>query len=165
MGKRGRKRTPTALARARGNPGHRPLNDEEPQYEVAESTPPKGLKGVALALWKTHAPELITTGVLKAVAVPLFAELCKIADEIAEWDRLITKVGLDAAKTLRYTAERARARTLFKGYYSELGLSPTSSAGVRARHSRREAPPAVDQPAQRRRRFFGVIDGGQQKKA
>src|SRR6266480_4426852 len=107
MGRRGTKRTPPALAKARGNPGHRPLNENEPEHVLADSTPPKGLKGIALALWKDHAPELISTGVLRRVHVPLFAEWCKIGGEIAEWDTVITRVGLEAAKTLRYIAERA----------------------------------------------------------
>lgn len=165
MGKRGRKRTPTAIAVARGNPSHRPLNEDEPEYAAAEVKPPAELKGRALEEWTRLAPELIELGVLKAPAVTLFVNYCKIVDEIAVVEARIAKIGYEDARKLKYPQDLRQLRSLLKQYVAELGFSPTSSAAVKARNAKREAPvPPADQ-SKRRRRFFGVIDGGQKKHA
>jgi P27 family predicted phage terminase small subunit len=165
VGKRGRKRTPTALAAARGNPSHRPLNEDEPQYAPAEIKPPAHLKGRALEEWMTLAPELIELGVLKRPAVTLFVEYCEVVGDIDRVKARIAKIGYADARKLKYTTELQQLRGQMKQFASELGITPTSSAGVRARNAKRDAPEPVDARMKRRGRFFGVIDGGQKQQA
>lgn len=163
MGKRGRKPTPSAIAAARGNPGHRPINDEEPQYEPASLKPPKELTGRALQEWKALAPDLIARGVLRGPAVSLFVEYCDLVGEIAILKAKIRKIGLEDARKLKYPHDLHQVRSQMRQYASELGMTPTSSAGVRARNLKRDAPAPATARAQRRARFLGVIDGGQKQ--
>lgn len=163
MGKRGRKRTPTAIAEARGNPSHRPLNEDEPQYAPAAIKAPADLKGRALEEWRRLAPDLITLGVLRAPAVTLFVEYCETVGDIARVKERIRKVGYEDARKLKYVAELVQLRGQLKQYASELGITPTSSASVRAKNAKRDAPESPAAKITRRRRFFGVIDGGQKK--
>lgn len=165
MGKRGPKRTPTALAEARGNPGQRPLNEDEPQYQVAEIKPPPELKGRALEEWTRLAPELIALGVLKAQAVTLFVEYCETVGEIGLVKAKIATIGYEDARKLKYTADLRQLRSQLKQYAAELGITPTSSANVRARNLKRDAPEPVSTRVNRRSRFFGLIDGGKKKKS
>lgn len=165
MSKRGRKRVPSAVQEARGNPSHRPLNEDEPQYEAAKLTPPAGLKGEALKEWNRLAPELVAKGVLRTPAVTLFAEYCEIVGDVARVKARIATVGYEDARKLKYVQEVMQLRGQLKQYAAELGITPTTSASVRAKTAKRDAPDTPGAKTNRRRRFFGVIDGGQQKHA
>lgn len=157
MGRRGPKPTPTAIKKARGNPGHRPLNEEEPEYQVAEAKPPKDLKGAALEEWSRLAPDLVTLGVIKAPAVRLFAEYCQLVGEIDRCRTKIEKVGYEDARKLKYVQELTQLRGQMRQLAAELGLTPTSSAGVKAKNAKREAPVPADARAKKRARFLGVV--------
>lgn len=164
MSRGGRKRTPSALAEARGNPGHRALNEDEPQYAAAEVKAPADLKGRALEEWTRLAPDLITLGVLKAPAVTLFVEYCETVGEIALVKEKIATIGYEDARKLKYTADLRQLRAQLKQYAAELGITPTSSAAVRARNAKRDAPEPASARVSRRSRFFGLIHGDQKKK-
>ena len=161
MAKRGPKPTPSALAEARGKPGHRPLNEDEPQYEPANVKAPKELTGRALQEWKALAPDLITLGVLKTPAVTLFVEYCETVGDIAKVKTRIRQIGYEDARKLKYPQDLRQLRMQLKQFAAELGITPTSSAGVRARNLKRDAPAPAAARAQRRARFLGVIAGGQ----
>jgi phage terminase small subunit len=60
----GRKPIPTAVKELRGNPGHRPLDDREPQPKVGEPPMPSGLSRYAKQAWKRMVPILLDMGVL-----------------------------------------------------------------------------------------------------
>ena len=60
----GRKPIPTAVKELRGNPGHRPLGDREPQPKVGEPPMPSGLSRYAKQAWKRIVPILLDMGVL-----------------------------------------------------------------------------------------------------
>ena len=49
--KSGRKKKPTLLKLVTGNPGHRKLNESEPEPAVGEVIPPKWLDETALEKW------------------------------------------------------------------------------------------------------------------
>ena len=54
----GRRPTPTKLKVISGNPGHRPLPQDEPQPEIKQPDPPEWLSGEALREWNRVVPEL-----------------------------------------------------------------------------------------------------------
>lgn len=62
---KGRKPKPTALKRLAGNPGKRPLNDNEPEFTlITDIEPPTWLSDKAIIMWETVMPELLRNKVL-----------------------------------------------------------------------------------------------------
>lgn len=62
---RGRKPKPTRQKLLAGNPGKRPLNENEPQFtELTHIDPPAWLEGHALTMWHTVMPELLAAKIL-----------------------------------------------------------------------------------------------------
>lgn len=77
MGRRGPPPKPIEDKKLKGNPGRRPLNENEPDFEygAAPSAEVKGNK-IALAKWNEHAPELIQKGILRKQFQTEFAWYC-----------------------------------------------------------------------------------------
>jgi len=85
---KGRLPKPTALKEIMGNPGHRPLAQNEPDPQGAVICP-RFLKGRAKRLWNECAPPLIACGVLKATDVHTLAAWCCLTAELeADPDRM-----------------------------------------------------------------------------
>jgi P27 family predicted phage terminase small subunit len=73
----GRPPTPTALKVVGGNPGHRPLNKQEPDpMKLKDLTPPAWLPQGAQVVWTELAPVYERAGLLTEVDVEQFAHLC-----------------------------------------------------------------------------------------
>lgn len=62
--KRGRKPKPTALKKLEGNPGKRPLNENDPVFDPSIPTCPSWLDETARREWKRVAPLLYKKGLL-----------------------------------------------------------------------------------------------------
>lgn len=75
---------PTALKLLEGNPGRRPLNTKEPQYELTKE-PPDFLTDEGLVVWNQFSEQLKNTGVLTKVDVNAFGRYC---DAFAVWLKL-----------------------------------------------------------------------------
>jgi P27 family predicted phage terminase small subunit len=74
---RGRKPKPSSLKRLLGNPGRRPLNDDEPRpAPVASVEPPDYLDAAGQAVWRALVPHLAACGLLTALDVPKLELLC-----------------------------------------------------------------------------------------
>jgi P27 family predicted phage terminase small subunit len=82
MTKRGPKTTPTALKEQNGNPGHRPLNKNEPQFDPALPSAPEFLTDAAKAEWKRVAPQLFASRVLTEADRSALAGYCQA---YADW--------------------------------------------------------------------------------
>ncbi len=93
------KRKPTALKIVTGNPGKRPLpeNEPDPQGEVKK---PPFVKGKAVRLWKLRAPELERLGVLRSVDVEMFGVWCCLMAEFAESPRSFNAARLTQMRAL-----------------------------------------------------------------
>lgn len=112
MAIRGRKPKPTHLKLIEGNPGERPLNENEPKPE-GDVLKPRFLKGRAAAIWDEYAPELIRLNVLTSVDAHMFATWCALAAElersprnmtaarIAQMRALASSFGMDASSRSR----------------------------------------------------------------
>lgn len=72
---------PSALKLVLGNPGKRPLTEDEFKPS-GEPIKPKWLKGIASKRWDELAPVLIGAGVLTAVDGDAFAAYCALAAEL-----------------------------------------------------------------------------------
>ena len=64
-----------------GNPGHRPLNKNEPTPDAGIPDRPKWLRGEGKKQWEKHVPELVRMGVLTPIDGELFATYCQIRGE------------------------------------------------------------------------------------
>lgn len=154
MGRRGPAKTPTALTVARGNPGKRPINADEPELPVAVTAkPPAGLPKRALAEWKRLFPMLTASGVLTTADLDTFETYCRLIAECAQVEALVKKHGVEVSQRQGYSGFLLKLRAQKKQYAAELGLTPASRSGVKRAK--------VEDPAnEKRRRFFGVVQGG-----
>src|SRR5690242_17605813 len=150
MGRRGPPPQPTALKLERGNPGHRPLNNDEPQLAPATAKVPAGLKGRAKAEWSRLVDELISKGVLTVGDMHAFEEYCRLVGEVDAYEKLIEKVGRAEAHRLGYANYLLKLRTQLRQQAAHLGLTPSSRASVKA-----VKVTTKDAAQTKRERFFG----------
>lgn len=79
MGKRGPRPQPTKLKLLRGNPGRRPVNENEPNPAAVKGcpAPPEWLLPEAAAEWNRLAPELQSLGLLTVLDLNTLARFCQ----------------------------------------------------------------------------------------
>lgn len=79
MAPRGRPPTPTPLRKLDGNPGKRPMNEDEPEFEVADASlaPPFELDQYGMELWTELYPKLIGARVMTVADRMMFAAACE----------------------------------------------------------------------------------------
>ena len=161
---RGRKPTPTDLKVLRGNPGHRPLNVDEPQLPAATSdafdTPPPELPDdpVAAAEWRRLAP------MLRAARLVTEAERASLIALCQQWSLYLTAVSKAQATGMvvkspsgypmpnPYLSIANKALTHCTKLWAELGLTPSARSRITATP---EGSPADAQ----RERYFGAKRG------
>lgn len=148
MGRRGTKPTPTALKIARGNPGKRAINHEEPDLPPASLTPPAGLKGRGLQEWREVGPVLLAVGVLTMPDRKCFETFCRTVSDEARYEKLADSVKPEEALRLGYAGHLLKVRAQLKQYENELGITPSSRSGVKAKKP-------ADPTDERKLRFFG----------
>lgn len=129
---RGRPRQPVERARARGNPGKRPLPPVTILPAPAQRpAAPKGLASAGKALWRTVYDAANWIG---ASDVPLVRLLCEAADERAAWRTLLDLEPLVTTSqhgTRRVHPAVAEIRTLERQmtvWLSLLGFTPADRA-------------------------------------
>ena len=72
----GRKNTPSALKKLRGNPGKRALNNKEPKPDVAIPECPDHLTGAARVEWDRITRELHALGIITKIDRAALAAYC-----------------------------------------------------------------------------------------
>lgn len=74
----GQAKTPSKIAALKGNPGNRPINQNEPQpYDGEMPEPPANLEDDEREVWDRLAPSLYKLGVLTEWDVDEFARYCR----------------------------------------------------------------------------------------
>lgn len=152
---RGRKPTPTVLKFARGNPGRRPLNADEPLPGALDTTCPDELiDEVARAEWVRTIVPAIETGQITAADRSFAIAHCELW---ATWrsqleDALRHPHVVAAGKNKYPTPNPARMMAnktlqLLIKVDAEIGFTPTSRSRVKAVQTTRRD--------QKRERFFG----------
>ena len=137
---RGRKPKPTELKKLEGNPGKRPLNDEEPKPDPSMPPMPRGLVGEARKCWDALAPELNRLGLLTSIDVGALESYCRLYGHAREcWRKSKTDgaIVLIGGKPERnpWIAEAHRAEALLHKLRSELGLNATSRSRIAVKPS------------------------------
>lgn len=112
-------KTPTKLKLIRGNPGKRPLPEDEPDFMAGELTPPEHLQGEALKLWPRYASALEANGILTDVSREVLAGYCDLLGSYIEKRKAGDEPDLKILQQVRLLAR-------------EFGFTPSSQAGVSA---------------------------------
>jgi P27 family predicted phage terminase small subunit len=126
----GRRPTPTALKKLRGNPG----NDKEPTPETGEAETPKGLSKFAIEKWKSLVPELLALGVLTKIDGEALANLCTAYSHQRIAEKAIQRLGTTAIaidKHGKFLKHWNDATKIMKQFEVEFGLTPASRSRIR----------------------------------
>jgi P27 family predicted phage terminase small subunit len=140
---RGRRPKPSSIRRLQGNPGRRPIPDDEPKPKRGKPTPPKWLLGEGLNQWREVAQVLDELGVLTVADGFALALLCSAWGDYREASEIIVKEGstyerMTAAGSTSVVARpevaiRNDAWKRLKSMLIEFGLTPSSRTGVSVR--------------------------------
>jgi P27 family predicted phage terminase small subunit len=131
----GRKNKPTALKKFEGNPGKRPLNDQEPQPDRTPPTCPAWLLPEAKREWRRVVPELERLGLITLVDRAALAGYCQA---YAQWRR--AEEALKEGLTYEYLGQNFKAKielrpeaavaqkylSQVRAFCAEFGLTPSA---------------------------------------
>ena len=156
---------PTALKIARGNPGKKRLNLDEPKPSIASKcpNPPTWICQYAKLTWRRMAPELYKRGLLTVIDHHALAVYCQSIAEYREAIKNIQKNG--ALLSLEtgykypnpYLSIKNKAIGVIRQFAIELGMSP--SARVHLKVTEPENPTKT-----RRQQVEDQIFGGSKRK-
>lgn len=140
MGKRGRKPKPTVLKILAGNPGRRPLNDQEPKPSSSPVRCPAWLDDEAKKKWRALVPELKRLGLLTLVDGDALAAYCQAWAEFRAATEQISKEGrtatLENGRVLSHpaVAQQRSAMQVIRQFSQLFGLDPSSRSALKAPH-------------------------------
>lgn len=152
MGRRGPPPEPTALKLERGNPGRRPLNQEEPELAPGARKVPKGLTGRAKVEWNRLIGELLDKGLLTVGDLHAFERYCVLVGRLEEYETLVSSVGVEESHAKGYANYLLKLETQCRQAAAHLGLTPSSRSGVKA--AKVIAPKSAAET--KRQRYFGA---------
>lgn len=81
---KGRKPKPNQLKVVAGNPGNRPINEQEPVYASGGMNAPEWLSGLAVDVWERLASNLDANGLLTEASRDLLAVYCDLVADYRE---------------------------------------------------------------------------------
>ena len=133
---RGRKPKPTNVKRLEGNPGKRPLNENEPQPVTDRTTPPSHLSPEAKTEWRRIYPELHAMGLANKVDRAALAAYCQVYGRWAKYERIVSEKG-ELYKTAQGNIQTSPAlwvvnkalEQMYK-YLTEFGMTPASRSRI-----------------------------------
>lgn len=142
---RGRKPTPTVLKVRAGNPGKRPLNQNEPQPRADLAAPPQWLTDRQKATW-LEVIDLAPSGLLKDVDASVFTVWVVAFDLYQEASDKLARTGMliKAPKTgvpmqSPYLAIVNRQAQIMMRAVAEMGFTPASRSRVVVKRVRAKA--------------------------
>jgi len=134
---KGRPRKPTALKVLEGNPGKRPLPENEPKPPEIAPDCPDHLNEEAKREWKRIAPELEELGLLTYIDKAALAAYCQAWSRWVNAEELLKKHGVLAKSPNGYFMQSPllaianRAMEQMKSYLTEFGMTPASRTKVK----------------------------------
>ena len=146
--RRGPKPKPTKLKLVEGNPGHRPLNQNEPEPPADMPDRPAFLDAYAVEEWDRQAPHLYGMGVLTIVDGATFAAYCMAYSRWRQAEEALAKEARTDDKTkaagtvIKTTSGNLiqnplvgvanAARRDMMRFAAEFGLTPSSRSNIEA---------------------------------
>lgn len=132
MGRRGPAPLPTKVKQLRGNPGKRPLNEDEPELPARAPRCPGHLKGEARAEWKRVASTLNTAGLLTQVDRAALAVYCqawsrwvKAEEQVARHGEIVKTVSGNLIQN-PYLSIANRSMKQLQTLAREFGMTPSA---------------------------------------
>lgn len=110
----GRPPKPTALKKLQGNPGHRPLAEDEPKPTLGVPSRPEWLSPEAKREWSRLAPELERMGLIAVVDRAMFSAFCQSWATYTEMVQDLRENGTSYQTDKGYQAPRPEVGILFK---------------------------------------------------
>lgn len=139
MATRGRKPLATAEKIRRGNPGRRPLNDNEPEVKAVELKAPDHLDAEAKREWARVAPQLATARITCELDRALLASYCEAwstyvqaCKDVAENGAVLISLKTGQAYQGPWVNVRAMAEKQMRACMAELGMTPSSRSRIQA---------------------------------
>lgn len=133
---RGRKPKPTETKREAGNPGRRPLNENEPIYPAGVGDPPGHFSEEAREEWIRISRLMMASGVLTEGDRAVLSLYCSVWSKWLRADRMVARTG-EVLKTPDggmyqnpYLAVANRAAEQLSKLAAQLGLDPTARTRV-----------------------------------
>lgn len=150
---RGRKPKPTAEKKAAGNPGNRPLNENEPEIQPGIPEMPDHLRPDAVDAWNQICERLGPTGILTKVdglalemLVEAYADLLTarkaIADFGSEYYTTTNAEGSVMHRAHPAVAIVQDADRRVRSWASEFGMTPSARSKVKVDGNKRDENPA-----------------------
>lgn len=133
----GRPPVPTAIKLVRGNPGCRPINQDEPKPPQADLTPPAVLDGLALEKWTEMTALLSGMGVFTQADRHPLMRYCMMFDQWAALEKHCKEHGSTQITSTGYsqvTAEATLAKSLRKELLEierQFGMTPASRSSMK----------------------------------
>ncbi|GLS27745.1 phage terminase small subunit P27 family [Marinibactrum halimedae] len=134
----GRPPKPTAVKELEGNPGKRPLNEDEPKYDIIRNAdPPKTLNEEAAEYWCHYAPLLGSRGVLTVADLHNLEVFCQSYADFQAAERLVIEHGMlvEGASGLKKNPAltiKNEAAARMQRFGAALGLDPSSRSRIQA---------------------------------
>jgi P27 family predicted phage terminase small subunit len=142
MGRRGPKPKPTQLKILTGNPGRKPLPQNEPQPEVGLPRCPKRFTGDARKLWSTLAKQLTSCGIatrLDATALELlidqYVNYTSASVQVLKTGPVWLEKGDGAIPKFAYSPYWVQQQRAFKALLTilrDFGMTPSGRASVKS---------------------------------
>jgi P27 family predicted phage terminase small subunit len=137
-GRSGRKPQPTALKLLKGNPGRRPLNENEPRPAPRLPQAPAHLSEAAKKEWRRAGRMLLQLGLMSEMDRPAFALYCQAYGRWVETEEALRKYGVMVKSPSGfpmqspYLAVANKAMEQMRSLLSEFGMTPASRTRVSA---------------------------------
>ena len=134
----GRPRKPTALKKLAGNPGKRPLNQREAQFEPRMMSVPRFLSAEAKAEWRRVVKELHDAGLLTGVDRAVLTAYCHAWGMLVKAEKELQgqPLVLESTKGGLYQNPLVgivnKARQDVKTFAAEFGMTPAARSKVQA---------------------------------
>jgi len=150
----GRKPHPTHLKVIKGNPGRRPLNEDEPEVTSGIPKVPRDLSDRAKKEWKLLAKLLDDMGVLTVGDGYALGRMCEIYVTIIECQEVIeeqgrtvesvTQTGSICVKGRPEVGMLSTAEKQFQSYLQDFGLTPSARSRLKVNGSGKKKKDPLD---------------------
>lgn len=137
MATRGRKPKTRAQKERAGNPGKRPLNDREPEYEAKAPRCPAHLPAEAKREWKRRVAELHEAGAVSPCHIAVLCAYCeawaryvKASKNVQEFGEVIVSPKTKTIYASPYLHILTAAEKQMVAYAAELGITPSSQSRI-----------------------------------
>ena len=142
----GRRPKPTHLKLLQGNPGKRPINQNEPQPPAEIPGAPEHLSEAAKAEWKRMSDQLLKLGLLTAIDWAAFAAYCTVYGRWVEAEEALKKTGPVVRSPSGYPmispyyTVAHQSLNQMRAFLVEFGMTPASRSRISVNFHQDEDP-------------------------